>query len=223
MERAPETEPLTAGVPAREARVLCVAIHGRYGAPEAMMEHLVDHLTAPGVHYLLPRAAGNSWYDARGFDRLTRRTRDQIRASIDQIAGDIETAQAAGAPRDRVVVGGFSQGACMTLEYAHARGPWKGAACCLTGFRVGAVGDKRPVSEELADMPFYLSNGARDPFITLFEFAETVRELSACGARVRCDLFPREAHVMSPPEIATVDAVLRAVAEDRPLFEGSAT
>ena len=222
MERTAETEPLTAGVPARKARVLFVVIHGRYGAPEAMMEHLVAHLTAPGVHYLLPRAAGNSWYDARGFDRLTRRTRDQVRAAIDQIGRDIEAAQAAGAPRDRVVIGGFSQGACMTLEYAHARGPWRGAACCLTGFRVGAVGDKRPVSQ-LADMPIYLSNGARDPFITLFEFAETVRELSSCGARVRCDLFPREAHVMSPPEIATVDAMLRSVADGLPLFEGSAT
>jgi phospholipase/carboxylesterase len=222
MERTAETEPRTAGVPAGEARVLFVAIHGRHGAPEAMMEHLIRHLTAPDVHVLLPRAAGNSWYDARGFDPLTRRTRDQIRASIDQIAGDIEAAQAAGAPRDRVVIGGFSQGACMTLEYLHARGAWPGAACCLTGFRVGAVGDRRPIAS-LPDMPVYLSNGARDPFITLFEFAETVRELSASGARVRCDLFPREAHVMSAPEIATVDSVLRAVAEDRPLFEGSAT
>jgi predicted esterase len=198
-----------------------VVIHGRYGAPEAMMEHLVQHLTAPGVHYLLPRAAGNSWYDARGFDPLTRRTRDQVRASIDQISRNIGAAQEAGAPRERVVIGGFSQGACMTLEYAMARGRWPGAACCLTGFRVGCVGDNRPTAD-LTDMPVYLSNGARDPFITLPEFAETVRELGAAGARLRCDLFPRDAHVMSPPEIATVDSILRRVAEAEPLFCGSA-
>jgi predicted esterase len=86
---------------------------------------------------------------------------------------------------------------------------------------VGCIGDERPASR-LTDFPVYLANGARDPFITLPEFAETVRQLGECGARLRCDLFPREAHVMSPPEIATFDAVLRAVAEGRRLFEGSA-
>lgn len=221
MPHAPETEPLTAGVPAKQARVLFVAIHGRHGAPEAIMEHLVGHLTTPGVHYLLPRATGNSWYDAKGFDRLTPHTRDQIRMSINQISRDIEAAQAAGAPQDRVVIGGFSQGACMTLEYAMARGPWPGAAVCLTGFRVGCLGDRRPTSD-LTDLPVYLSNGARDPFITLPEFAETVRELGAAGARLRCDLFPREDHVMSPPEVATVDRILGCVAKDEPLFCGSA-
>ena len=216
-----ETEPLRVGVPAADARVLCVVVHGRYGAPEAMMEHLVRHLTAPGAHYVLPRAAGNSWYDARGFDPLTDRTRGQIGAAVEQIARDLAAAQDQGAPRDRMVMAGFSQGACMTLEYAMARGRWPGAACALTGFRVGCVGDRRPV-RDLDGLPIYLSDGNGDPFITLPEFADTLRELSAAGARVRSDVFPRTAHVMSPPEIATVDAVLRAVAEDRPPFEVAA-
>ena len=216
-----DTEPFGTGVPAERARVLCVVIHGRHGAPETMMEHLVRHLSAPDVHFLLPRAAGNSWYDARGFDPLTDGTRSQIDAAVGQIARDVEAAQRAGAPRDRMVVAGFSQGACMTLEYAMARGRWPGAACALTGFRVGCVGDSRPV-RDLEGLPIYLSDGSGDPFITLPEFADTLRELAAAGARVRSDVFPRAAHVMSPPEIATVDSILRAVAEDRPLFENAA-
>lgn len=214
------TEPFACGVPPGEARVLCVAIHGRYGAPDAMMEHLVRHLTAPDVHYVLPRAAGNSWYDARGFDPLTEHTRGQIAAGLDQIERDVAAARAAGAP-ERMVMAGFSQGACMTLEYAMTRGRWDGAACALTGFRVGCIGDARPGCP-LDGMPVYLSDGSGDPFITLAEFCDTLRELTDAGARVRSDVFPRTAHVMSPPEIATVDAVLRAVAEDRPPFEGPA-
>jgi phospholipase/carboxylesterase len=186
-----------------------------------MMHELVRHLSAPDVCFVLPRAAGNSWYDARGFDALTPKTRDQICSGIEQIRRDIHAAQRQGAPRERMVIGGFSQGACMTLEYAMREGRWPGAAFGLTGCRVGRIGDERPVSD-LTAMPVYLGNGARDPFITLPEFAETLRELGAAGARVRSDLFPREAHVMSPPEIATVDAMLRAVAEDLPLFAGSA-
>ena len=206
-----ETTALTTGVAAAEARAVCVVIHGRYGAPEVMLDQLVNRLTTPGIHYVLPRAAGNSWYDARSFAPLTRITRDQVAAAVEQIGRDLAAAVEAGAPGDRVVVGGFSQGACMTLEYAMARGPWSGAACGLTGHRVGSIGDDRATSD-LTGLPVYLSNGARDPFITLPEFAETVREVAAAGARLRVDLFPRDAHVMSPPEIAAFDAVLDAVA-----------
>jgi predicted esterase len=220
MAEGAEIEPLLVGAPAREARVLCVVIHGRHGAPEAMMEHLVDHLAAPDVHYVLPRAAGNSWYDARGFDPLTAHTRGQIAAALDQIAGDVEAARAAGAP-GRMVMAGFSQGACMTLEYAASRGGWDGAACALTGFRVGCIGDERPIAD-LTGFPVYLSDGNGDPFITLPEFCDTLQALTAAGARVRSDVFPRTAHVMSPPEVATVDAVLRAVAEGRSPLEAPA-
>ena len=94
------------------------------------------------------------------------------------------------------------------------------AVCALTGFRIGAIGDHRPCAD-LTDLPVYLSNGARDPFITLPEFTETLRELGTAGARVKCDLFPRSAHVMSPVEIAAVDAVLRCVNAEEPPFEGA--
>ncbi len=215
------TEPLLAGVPPAAAQVLCVVLHGRNGSPEIMLDELVRHLSAPAVHFVLPRAPEASWYDAPSCDPLAAKTRDQLRAGIEQIRRDVERAQRNGAPRDRVVVGGFSQGACVTLEYAMVGGRWPGAAFCLTGCRVGCVGDERPASD-LSGMPFYLGNGARDPFIRLTEFAETLRDLGAAGARVRNDIFPREAHVMSPAEIATVDAMLRAVAGGAPLFAGSA-
>ena len=221
MNEASATEPLVAGVPGAAAQVLCVVLHGRNGAPETMARELVAQLTAPGVHFVLPRASPNSWYDAQSCGPLTRRTRTQIKAGIDQIRRDIADAQRRGAPRDRVVIGGFSQGACLALEFAMAQGRWPGAAFCLTGCRVGCIDDERPTSG-LSDMPVYLSNGTRDPFIRLPEFAASLAELGAAGARVHADVFPREAHIMSPAEIATVDAMLRAVARDMPPFSSSA-
>ncbi len=59
MEKSELTQPLVTGVPAAAARTLCVVIHGRHGAPETMTHELVRHLTAPDVHFVLPRAAGN--------------------------------------------------------------------------------------------------------------------------------------------------------------------
>ncbi len=216
-----EWQPVVAGAPPAAARVLCIVLHGRAGSPQTMLDELVRHLTAPDVHYVLPRASGGSWYDAPSCDPLAAQTRGQIRDGVEQIRRDIARAQQNGAPRDRVVVGGFSQGACMTLEYAMAAGRWPGAAFCLTGCLVGCAEDGRAMAD-LEGMPVYLGNGARDPFIRLPELAATLRELGAAGARVRSDIFPRDAHVMSPAEVATVDAMLRAVAEGAPLFIGSA-
>lgn len=217
-----DTAPHHCGVPVEEAQVVCAVIHGRYGAPEAMMEHLVNHLSAPGVHYVLPRAAGEGWYAAPTCAEMCADTQAEIDAALQQVEADIARARAQAPSSARLVVGGFSQGACLTLEYAAARGSWEGAIFALTGCRVGAVGHDRPLAD-LDGFPAYVSTGSQDPFIRLPEFAQTVHALAGAGARVRSDLFPRSAHVMSPTEVATVDALLRRVAAGEPLFVSPAT
>jgi phospholipase/carboxylesterase len=205
------TEPLTAGVPAPTARVLCVVVHGRYGSPETMMEHLVCRLTAPGVHFVLPRAAGGMWYAAPTAAPLTPATEAEVAAAIGQVERDRAAAVAAGAPAERWVLAGFSQGACIALEYAFARGPWPGALCSLTGCRVG-VAETRAAGLPLDGLPVYLTDGHADPFIPIGQFAATLLDLAHAGARVRAEVFPARGHEMSDPEVATLDALLRAVA-----------
>jgi predicted esterase len=205
-------EALKAGVAADRAAVLCIIIHGRWGAPEVMMHELVRHLTAPNVYFVLPRADDNQWYKARTADPLTELTRAELAAAIAQVEADIAAAVAAGAPADRMIVAGFSQGGCLSLEYARARGAWQGALCSLTGCRLGQPGDARAPVADLTGLPVYMSNGDADPFILLPSFTDTLCDVAAARARVRCDLFPGRHHQMSPPEIAMLDAMLRSVA-----------
>jgi phospholipase/carboxylesterase len=212
---------LTHGVPASEAKVVCVAIHGRYGAPEAMMEHLVGHLTAPDVHYVLPRCAAEGWYAAPSCAPFSTDTEEEIARALSQVQTNIEAAIAEAPAGTPMVVGGFSQGACLSIEYAASRGPWDGAVFALTGCRVGACGHGRPMPGMDA-MPAYVSTGSGDPFIKVAEFSDTLHALAKAGARVRSDIFPRTDHVMSPAEVATVDAMLRRVAAGEPLFTCSA-
>jgi phospholipase/carboxylesterase len=209
------------GVPAAEAGVVCAVIHGRYGAPEAMMEHLVGHLTAPDVHYVLPRCAAEGWYAAPTCAPFGPDTEAEIARALSQVQADIDEAIAEAPAGTLLMVGGFSQGACLTIEYAATRGPWNGALFALTGCRVGACGHGR-FMPELGGMPAYVSTGSGDPLIKVAEFSETIHALARAGARVRSDLFPRTDHVMSPTEVATVDAMLRRVAAGEPLFQCSA-
>ena len=67
--------PLRLGVAPRDAKVLCVFIHGRTQAPEDMQQKVIRGLTTADVSFVLPRAAGNSWYDARAVDPLTSEAR----------------------------------------------------------------------------------------------------------------------------------------------------
>jgi phospholipase/carboxylesterase len=202
--------PLLLGNAVQGASVLCVVTHGRGQSPEMMQDHVVSRLNAKGVAYVLPRAASGSWYDARATDPLTETTRKQRDASLHQLR------QSAGmaAKTVPVVMVGFSQGACLTLEYALTFGPWRGAMVSFTGCRVGTPQDQRPRTD-LAGLPVYLSGADQDPWIPLPAFASATLELGAARARLRTDLFPGRQHEVSDTEIAVLQSALDQLTTDQ--------
>ncbi|OBZ94523.1 phospholipase [Pararhizobium polonicum] len=213
--------PLRLGVSPGEAKVLCVFVHGRTQAPEDMHEQVVGRLKSAGIAFVLPRAAGNSWYDARAVDPLTDGARRQLDASLihlRQIVTDF--VRDAGRPLP-MLVGGFSQGACLTLEYAMKYGPWDGAMVNLTGCRVGTPACDRPFAD-LDRMPVYLTGSDKDPWIPVEAFAGAAEALGKARAELRCDIFPDRAHEASDTEVAQLDAMLSALASGRKPFRPAA-
>ncbi|MFN3720145.1 MAG: alpha/beta hydrolase [Rhizobium rhizophilum] len=205
-------EPLTAGVAPAEADVLCIFVHGRTQSPEDMMEQVISQLSVRGVSYCLPRATGNSWYAARATDALTDPTREELHRSLDYINGLVGAIRQAGGREKPLLIGGFSQGACLSLEYAMSFGPWNGAMVNLTGCRVGLTADHRP-AEDLDGMPVYLTGSDQDPWIPVSAFAEASEALGRARARLRCELFPGRTHQASDMEVAALEAMLRDLAE----------
>lgn len=197
------TTSLLLGDALQSAAVVCVVTHGRGQSPEMMQDHIVSRLRTKGVAYVLPRATSGSWYDARAIDPLTEITRKQRDASLAQLK-QAATLAPANAP---VVMVGFSQGACLTLEYALAYGRWRGAMVSFTGCRVGTPQDQRPRTD-LAGLPVYLSGADQDPWIPLPAFASATLELGAARARLRTDLFPGRQHEVSDIEIAVLQSAL---------------
>jgi phospholipase/carboxylesterase len=197
------TKPLLLGDALQNAAVVCVVTHGRGQSPEMMAEHIVSRLNTNSVAYILPRAASGNWYDARAIDPLTDKTRDQLANSLEQLKQAAAMART-GVP---VVMVGFSQGACLTLEYAFRFGSWRGAMFSLTGCRVGVPADER-LDQGLGGLPIYLSGADRDPWIPLASFAQASLELGAARARLRTDVFPGRAHEVSDTEIAVLQSAL---------------
>jgi phospholipase/carboxylesterase len=197
------TTPLLIGEALQSAAVVCVVTHGRGQTPELMTEHIVNRLKTRGISYILPRAASGSWYEARAIDPLTDKTRNQLASSLEQLKQAAAMARA-GVP---VVMVGFSQGACLTLEYAFRFGPWRGAMFSFTGCRVGVPQDQRS-DQGLGALPVYLSGADKDPWIPLPAFASTTLELGAAQARLRTDIFPGRAHEVSDREIEMLQSAL---------------
>jgi phospholipase/carboxylesterase len=204
---------LTLGVAPTLARVQCILVHGRGQTPEDMEEAVIRRLSATDVAWHLPQAEGKSWYAARAVDPLTDVTREELALSLGGLEKAVEAARqrAGGRP---IVLAGFSQGACLSLEHAFTGKAAPDAVVAFTGCRVGVRGDTRP-SALPRDLPIYLSAGDHDPWIPVAAFADAVSELGQGGARLRADVFPGRAHEVSAAEIAMLDAVLADLAAGR--------
>ena len=205
-----ELDVVTSGVALDRARVVCVFVHGRGQSPEVMQQDVLRHLATPGVAYVLPRAPGGSWYAARAVDALTDQSRAELGRSLLGLAGVMDRV-GTGLP---LLLAGFSQGACLALEYGFAHGPWPGGLAALTGCRVGQDHDARP-ARDLGALPVYLSGGDADPWIPVAAFAGAVAALGAAHARLRADVFPGRAHEVSATEIAVLDGMLADLAAGR--------
>ncbi|MBB3404704.1 MULTISPECIES: phospholipase [unclassified Rhizobium] len=203
-------EPLLLGATPEEAQVHCVFIHGRTQSPEDMHEQVIGRLKAWGVAFVLPRAAGRSWYGARATERLTPATREELEGSLAYIRGiaDELTRRRHATP---LLIGGFSQGACLALEYAMKYGPWRGAMVNLTGCRVGTTECDRPFAD-LDRMPVYLTGSDKDPWIPVDAFADAAESLARARASLRCDVVPDRAHEVSAQEIGEFENMLSQIA-----------
>ena len=105
--------PILAGAPLEQARMGAVLVHGRNQDEQVMLDVAV-RLGIDDVAYVLPVAAGNLWYPGRYFDPLPENA-PWVAWALDALDAAVARANAAGIAHERLVVGGFSQGACLSV------------------------------------------------------------------------------------------------------------
>lgn len=210
---SPGGGPLRLGPRGPEAKALCVFVHGRGQSPEEMQTHVLARLDAPSVAFVLPRAPTGAWYAARAVDPLTAVARAELADAIDHLAAAVTAARSAyaGLP---LLLAGFSQGACLAIEYVCRGLPAPDALAALTGCRVGVPGDDRP-ERVAAGLPIYLSGGDADPWIPVAAFADAAASLGRTGVRLRADLFPGRPHAVCDAEVGMLGAILADLAAGR--------
>ena len=99
-----------------DARLSAIAVHGRGASAEDVLS-LADELQLPDIAWLAPQAAGSTWYPY-SFLAPIAQNEPGITSGLNKIRTIIETLEREGVARDRIALLGFSQGACLSLEFA---------------------------------------------------------------------------------------------------------
>jgi predicted esterase len=202
VHRNPPVEYGSGGDPA----LTVVLVHGRTLTPE-YMRAIADRIALPGVRYVLPAADDRTWYP-RSFLAPMEENEPYLSAAIAHYETIVSGLIAGGTPLSRLVVGGFSQGACLTAEYL-ARHPRRlGAAILWTGGLIGPEGTRWPDDRDFCGMPVYITTGIADPFVPPGRVRTTADWFLASGAAVSARIFAVRDHEVADAEVAEARRLL---------------
>jgi phospholipase/carboxylesterase len=199
---------LAAGARERPSAAM-VLLHGR-GASARDILALVPELEAPGWLYLAPEAAGHTWYPDT-FMAPPERNEPWLSSALELVGEAIGAAGRAGAPPERTVLLGFSQGACLGLEFAARHARRYGGLVGLSGGLIGPDGVERHDVGSLDGTPVFLGCSERDPHIPAHRVRHAEAVLRALGGDVSAVLYPDLGHAVNADELEHVRAVMSRV------------
>jgi predicted esterase len=201
---------VTGGVPLAHARAALVCVHGRGAAAKNILE-VAAAVDPPGFCYLAPQASGNTWYPNRFLAPIAS-NEPGISSGMAAIERAIHMATASGIAIERVALLGFSQGACLTLEYAARHATRYGAVIGFSGGLIGPDGTPRDYPGSFAATPVFLGCSDIDPHIPLERVHHTADVLKRMGASVDVRIYPGMGHTVNDNEIEAARELLGALA-----------
>jgi predicted esterase len=202
------TRVLVAGPPLARARAVTILLHGRGGSADDIAG-LATVLAIDELTFLVPEATGHTWYPQRFLAPLAA-NEPWLGSALDVVATLVAQATAAGVPAARIAIAGFSQGACLALEFV-ARTPARyGAVIAFSGGLIGPPDEPRPPvpGGSLAGTPVFLGCGDQDGHIPVASVEASSAVLRGLGANVDARIYPGMGHTINQDEIAAARALL---------------
>lgn len=200
---------LAAGEPLEQARAAMLMLHGRGASAEDILS-FVGELAQPEFAYLAPQASGHTWYPY-GFLSPLEANEPYLGSALALLDAALAHITAAGVPLERVIVLGFSQGACLGLEYVARRARRYGGVVGWTGGLIGPDDTPRDYAGSLAGTPVFIGSSDVDPHVPLARVELTAEVLRRLGADVTTRIYPNMPHTVNEDEIAFVRAMMASV------------
>lgn len=199
-----------AGAPVDSAKAAIIMIHGRNAAPENILD-LLPVLDRPDFAAAAPAAEDGAWYP---FSFMAEREQNEpgITNGLNRIASLMKDLETFGLPSHKIMLLGFSQGACLTAEFAIRNPKRYGGVMVLSGGLIGPPGTKwDDVQGSLAGTPVFLGCSDVDSHIPAARVLESEQVFRNMGATVTRKLYPGMGHLVNKDEIENVQRVMDEV------------
>jgi phospholipase/carboxylesterase len=190
---------ITAGTPAHDAGAALIMIHGRGGTAQNIAS-LANELNLNNVAIYAPQATNNSWYPYSFMapDAANQPALDSALTVIDAL---VNLVLADGIPKEKIYFLGFSQGACLTLEYTGRNVARYGGIIAFTGGLIGETFNRDKYTGDFQETPVLITTGNPDPHVPLSRVEETAAQFKLLNANVNLKVYPGRPHTISQQEL----------------------
>ena len=170
---------------------------------------VASEVQGPGWAYLAPQAAGNAWYP-NPFTAPLESNEPHLSAALDMVSRVVERVEKT-VPAQRILLLGFSQGACLALEWAARHARRYGAIVGLSGGLIGPDGTPRHYPGGFDGTPVFLGCSDIDPYIPMPRVVEAGEVFKGMGATATVRFYPGMGHNVGVEELATIRELMVAI------------
>ena len=195
-----------AGVPLGESRAVVIMVHGRNAAPANVLD-LARRFERANLTYLAPAAANRTWYP-HSFMADLANNEPGVSSGLEVLRTLVERVETAGVPRSRIVLAGFSQGACLVSEFAVRHASRFGGILVFSGGAIGPAGTTWDVDGDFETTPVFLGCSDNDAHVPEVRVRETAGVFTRLGADVTLRIYPDMGHLVNDDEIACAQQIL---------------
>lgn len=203
---------VSAGPPIGEGGAVVILLHGRNASPANILD-LVPRLDRSDVTFLAPAAPGRSWYP-QSFMAETNLNEPSLSASLNVVPTLVDRVTAHGVARRRIVLMGFSQGACLTAESAVRFAGRYGGIVAFTGGLIGPPGASWDFGGSFDGTPVFLGCSDADAHVPASRVAESAVVFRRMHADVIERIYPGMGHLVNDDEIAQAQRILDRARQD---------
>ena len=194
------------GVPLASAKKAMILLHGR-GASAASILSLQEYLDLEGFALLAPEATNHTWYPY-SFMAPVEQNEPWLSSAIELIAELVADCKAAGIPESGIHFLGFSQGACLTLEFAARNAARYGSVTAFTGRLIGEKINRDNYAGAFIETPVFIGCRDRDMHVPVERVYASTNILTEMGAKVIEKIYPGMGHTINEDEISIVNSIL---------------
>lgn len=197
---------VTQGVSPADADLAMVLIHGRGASAESIIT-LAHEFDTGNIHYRAPQANQYTWYPY-SFLQPTERNEPGLSSGLQVIFDIISDLENEGISKEKIILLGFSQGACLATEFV-ARHPAKyGGLAALSGGLIGDKVESENYEGNLDGTPYFVGCSDVDPHIPVERVDESVEVIKKLGAEVTKKIYPGMGHTVNQDEINHIKKII---------------